>query len=69
MTIRSLKEKFGPDKAKTLIIKIEDGESANKISRITRWNGSNCLVEILEDGHKVNLSLDKRHVSVHSEPN
>lgn len=68
MTIRALKEAFGPDKAKTLIIRIEDGESVNKISRITRWNGSNCLVEILEDGHKVNLSLDKRHVSVFSEP-
>lgn len=54
------------DLGRCLIIRIEDGESINKLARFTRWNGSNCLVEILGTKSKVNLSLDKRHVSIHS---
>lgn len=66
--IGALKWKLGKDICKRLIFKTEDGDFPNRIARILRWNGMKCLVEILDDGQKVNLSLVKRHMSVFSDP-
>jgi len=67
-TLKS-EDKSSLDLSRCLIVQIKDGESKGKIARITRWNGSNATLEILEDGNKVSLSLDKRHICLHSADN
>lgn len=63
INIRTMKERYGRHASRFFIFSVEDGESAQKMATISRWNGSNTLV-LMHDGNKVNLSLKKRKIII-----
>lgn len=72
MTIRELKERYGPHASKNLTLQVLDGDRVGAYARIKCWNGTNCKALILREdvngfeptGEMVNFSLDKRPVTI-----